>query len=128
MKILIIEDERPAAMELQKLVEHLQPDAKVVAIIPSNEELIAWVESNNWPDLIFSDIELLDGPVFNSLEMLNPRVPIIFTTAYDHYMAEAFDSAGIAYLLKPFNQEQIKRALNKFELLSKSDTDWIKEC
>ena len=120
MKILIIEDEQPAALQLRKLIEQIDSSHSVVGILASNSELIMWASTNPWPDLIFSDIELLDGPVFNSLRKLNPDAPIIFTTAYNNYMAEAFDANGISYLLKPFSEKQLSDAIQKFHRLTGS--------
>lgn len=117
MKILIIEDEQPAALELKRLLEQQNDNYEVLSIMASNEEIVTWSKSNAWPDLIFSDIELLDGPVFQTYKALKPTAPIIFTTAYDQYMANAFESNGIAYLLKPFSETQLAEALKKYDLL-----------
>ena len=126
MDILVIEDEKPAAQELQRLIMSIQPEARLVGHVSSNKELKKWTQSNDWPDLIFSDIELLDGPVFDALSELNPTTPIIFTTAYDHYMEEAFNSTGISYILKPYDTDQVEKAIQKYELISKksNDVDW----
>jgi DNA-binding LytR/AlgR family response regulator len=117
MKILIIEDERPAAEMLKRIVLSEVPEGEVVAILQSNHQLKEWVRNNPWPDLILSDIELLDGTVFNSFKAMRPEAPIIFTTAYDHFMAEAFETSGISYLLKPVKKDDLKRALSKLALL-----------
>lgn len=122
MKILIIEDEQPAALALKETVQQLNGQYEVIDMLASNAELVAWAKANAWPDLILSDIELLDGPVFKSLQTLRPTSPIIFTTAYDHYMAEAFETNGISYLLKPFGEADLKAALNKLALF-KTPTD-----
>lgn len=117
MKVLIIEDEEPAALELHRLLNQQEGKYEVVALLASNKEISEWSKSNPWPDLILSDIELLDGPIFQTYKSLRPTSPIIFTTAYDQYMADAFETNGIAYLLKPFNEFQLSEALRKHKLL-----------
>jgi len=119
MKILIIEDELPAADQLSKAVKAYNAENEIVAMLDSNGAIMEWFQSReNMPDLIFSDIELLDGNVFNSLRQLDLTVPIIFTTAYHQFMTEAFDTSGIAYLLKPINPDSLNKALKKYENLT----------
>ena len=82
--------------------------------------MIKYLNTNGDPDLILSDIELLDGKVFKLYEQYEIQSPIIFTTAYDQYLLEAFQTNGIAYLLKPFSDEELKKALDKYLKLFKS--------
>ncbi len=117
MRILIIEDELPAANRLVDLIHMYDKSIQVVGLVDSNKALVSWVKSNNLPDLIFSDIELLDGQVFQALDNLELSVPIVFTTAYEQYALEAFETNGISYLLKPFEYDGIKKAIEKFKML-----------
>ncbi len=68
-------------------------------------------------DLILSDIELLDGNAFQVLENRPLQCPIIFATAYDQYLLQAFQANGIAYLLKLYNFEQFQEAMHKYKRL-----------
>lgn len=120
MKILIIEDELPAARHLQDLLQSYGDDMELEGPIDSNAALLRWFRQNEPPDLVFSDIELLDGPVFEALAKLELHMPIIFTTAYDQYTLDAFETNGISYLLKPFDGEQLSKAMSKFHALKKS--------
>lgn len=123
MKVLIIEDELPAARRLVGLLKSYDPDIYIVGVLDSNKAIRKWADLNEQPDLIFSDIELLDGQVFDTLSELTLVAPIIFTTAYEQYALDAFDTNGISYLLKPFDLEQVAKAIQKYQSLKLRDTD-----
>lgn len=120
MKVLIIEDEIPAAERLRDMVQKYDPNIEIEGPLDSNEVVINWFGQNPAPNLVFSDIELLDGPVFYSLERIDVGAPIIFTTAYDQYALDAFKTNGISYLLKPFEWEHFSSAMDKFQDLKKN--------
>lgn len=116
LKILLIEDEIPARKKLKRFLEELDTPNIIVAEIDTIEAGIDYLK-NNEVDIIFSDIELLDGTAFEIYNQVSVRCPIIFTTAYDQFWMNAFDTNGIAYLLKPFSKEQFQKAWDKFLLL-----------
>lgn len=120
MKIAIIEDEKLTAKDLAKTITGIDPDAEIVALIPSVEEGISFLKNGPLPDLIFSDIQLGDGLSFQIFEETDCRVPIIFCTAYDEYALRAFRTVGIDYLLKPFSRAPVEKALEKFAALKSS--------
>jgi len=120
MKVLIIEDELPAAKRLASLLKICDEAIEIVGFIDSNEALLTWYQAHAAPDLIFSDIELLDGQVFDGLKQVDWSTPIIFTTAYAQYALEAFDTTGISYLLKPFDEASVQKALGKFQSLKQT--------
>ena len=113
MKIIIIEDEKPAARLLQRKVEKL--GLKVHTLLHSVEESIHWFENNPHPDLIFLDIQLSDGLSFEIFEKINIKSAIIFTTAYDEFALRAFKLNSIDYLLKPIDEEDLEIAIQKFK-------------
>ena len=113
MNLLIIEDEVPAAAQLTAFLARAGHPAPPV--LRSIAKALAWLPAHPPPDLIFSDIELLDGNVFALYEQFPVACPIIFTTAYDQFLLPAFRGNGIAYLLKPFTYEQLTEALRKYE-------------
>ena len=119
MKILIIEDEAPAARRMQRMMEQLRPDWQIVALIGSVSEAISWFSINSQPDLIFMDIELSDGQCFDILSTVQINCPIIFTTAYDAHALRAFETSAIAYLLKPVGEAALEAALAKLTILQK---------
>jgi len=114
MKILLIEDEDPAAKRLQKMLQEAIPDAEVTDNIVSVSSGIKWFKENELPDLIISDIQLSDGLSFEIFKAVEILCPVIFTTAYDQYAIEAFTVNSIDYLLKPIKKEELAAALHKF--------------
>ena len=126
MKALIIEDENVAAQALQSLVQEINPEITVVAILQTIEESVEWFEENPMPDLVFMDIHLADGSSFAIFDKVDITCPIIFTTAYDEYALKAFEVNSIDYLLKPINKADLERALNKYQHLSAASDDLSK--
>jgi two-component system, LytTR family, response regulator len=92
MKILIIEDEYPAADRLQRLLEELSEPTEVVAVLDSVEASVKWLQYQRAPDLILSDIQLSDGLSFEIFEQVLTSSPIVFTTSYDEYANRPFAS------------------------------------
>ncbi len=131
MRVIVIEDEPLASDKLCDFIERYDESIKIGAKLESIKETQKWFRSNMSPDLIFSDIELLDGNVFEFLEKEELTCPIIFTTAYDQFLMQAFEQSGIAYLLKPFNFENFVAAMQKLEKLKKnfavSQLDFLRE-
>lgn len=113
MNIIIIEDEKPAARLLQRKVEKLGLQVKVM--LHSVEEAINWFQNNTHPDLIFLDIQLSDGLSFEIFEAIDIKSAVIFTTAYDEYALRAFKLNSIDYLLKPIDEDDLEVAVNKYK-------------
>ncbi|WP_417428025.1 LytR/AlgR family response regulator transcription factor [Halpernia sp.] len=114
IKTVIIEDEKPAARKLERMLS-LLPDLELVASLSSVEESMDWFKNNSSPDLIFSDIMLGDGMSFEIFEKFPVKSFIIFTTAYDQYTLKAFKLNSIDYLLKPILQEDLEKSIDKFK-------------
>lgn len=112
MNILIIEDEQSSADRLRRMLE---TDHKIVGVCASNAEVRAFFAADTPTDvdLILSDIQLGDGLSFESLRTVPTAIPVIFTTAYDHYAVQAFRFNSIDYLLKPIDCEELRAALDK---------------
>jgi len=117
MRVLIIEDERKAAQELQFLLLSLRPEWTIVDTLPSAADAIEWFSENRSPDLIFSDIQLADDVCFQIFKKVKISCPIIFCTAYDEYAIRAFETNGIDYLLKPIDKARLEFSLNKLDTL-----------
>lgn len=117
MKIVIIEDEIPAAERLEKLIINLQPAAEVLIVLDSVKRAVEWFSQNKVYDLVFMDIHLADGLSFNIFQKVKIVKPIIFTTAYDEYALEAFEVNSIDYLLKPISESRLQKSFAKVELL-----------
>jgi DNA-binding LytR/AlgR family response regulator len=117
MKILIIEDEAPAARRLAGLVRDARPDAEILEIIDSVESAAKWLAAHRSPDLIFMDIQLADGLSFDIFGRVEVKAPVIFTTAYDEYALKAFKVNSVDYLLKPVDPEELSNSLRKLQTL-----------
>ena len=115
MKVLIIEDEEPAAQKLSRQLKSIEPDIEIVDTLVSIEESVSWLKKHTAPDLIFMDIHLSDGSSFEIFKEVKIDAPIIFTTAYDQYAVQAFKVNSIDYLLKPITKEDLVQSLNKFK-------------
>ena len=113
MNVLLLEDETLAAERLQNLLIEIDPQLNMVAQLKSVESAVNWLRTNPHPDLILSDIRLLDGLSFEIFQQVTVTVPVIFTTAYDQYAIKAFEVNSVDYLLKPIQREKLKSALDK---------------
>lgn len=114
MKILIIEDETHAALELQRLLRQCISNPDIRGVIDNVEDAVSFLSSGPTLDLIFLDIYLADSVSFEIFQRVRVDIPVIFTTAYDEYAIEAFDLNSIDYLLKPIREDRLKKALDKF--------------
>ncbi|MEE1962641.1 two component transcriptional regulator, LytTR family [Flagellimonas taeanensis] len=113
MNVIIIEDEKPAARRLARLLADL--DMEVSTMLHSVDESIEWFQNNPHPDLIFLDIQLSDGLSFEIFDVVDVKSAIIFTTAYDEYALQAFKLNSIDYLLKPIDDEELESAVKKYK-------------
>ncbi|MEZ4875910.1 MAG: LytTR family DNA-binding domain-containing protein [Flavobacteriaceae bacterium] len=112
MNVIIIEDEKPSARRLERMLE--RQNVSVQTMLHSVAESIAWFQENAHPDLIFLDIQLSDGLSFELFEAVTIKSAIIFTTAYDEYALQAFKLNSIDYLLKPIDEEELAVAVQKY--------------
>lgn len=113
MNVLIIEDEKPSARRLSRMLQKLE--VEVNEMLHSVEEAIDWFKNNQHPDLIFLDIQLSDGLSFEIFEAVEVQSAIIFTTAFDEYALQAFKLNSIDYLLKPIDEDELEAAVKKFK-------------
>lgn len=116
MTVLIIEDEELAANTLATMLGAINPQIKVLAVLGTVESAVNWLQQQR-ADLIFMDIHLGDGESFAIFEQVPINSPVIYTTAYDQYTLKAFKNQGIDYLLKPFDEEDIRASLAKLASL-----------
>ena len=123
MKVLIIEDERPASRRLIRLLKEIDPEIKVINVLESVEQSVNWLFEYRSSELIFMDIQLEDGLCFEIFEKIRIKTPVIFITAYDEYALKAFKVNSIDYLLKPIDRKDIQKALDKLKLLNSDSTN-----
>ncbi len=113
MDILIIEDEERNANRLIRLLKRIDPAFRINGPLASISEVMSYLQTGTYPDLILADIRLSDGLSFEALKEAPTSVPIIFTTAYDEYAIQAFKYNSIDYLLKPIDAAELSEAIQK---------------
>jgi len=117
MRVVIIEDEAPAATRLAKLLHTITDEIEVLKKIESVEAAVKYLESGINIDLIFMDIQLADGLSFDIFQQTQVKPPVIFTTAFDQYTLKAFKVNSIDYLLKPIDENELEQAVDKYRKL-----------
>ncbi|MBC7950005.1 MAG: response regulator transcription factor [Chitinophagaceae bacterium] len=127
MRVIIIEDEKPAAEKLLKAIEKVDPSIEVAAVLHTVKASVEWLEQNPMPGLLFMDIELGDGLSFKIFEKVAVTSPVIFCTAFDEYWQEAFEHNSIDYLLKPIKQDKLETALKKYDKLKQHFTSSLQQ-
>ena len=122
-RVIIVEDETAAVVNLRSMLAAIEPEAEVVAVLESVEEAVEYFSKDAVADVVFMDIHLADGDSFRIFQSVDIDIPIIFTTAYDEYALEAFKVNSVDYLLKPFKEEELRRAIDKLCRLTKLERD-----
>ena len=121
MKALIVEDEILAQQTLKRALTRNFTDIEVVAVIESVKGTLEWLRTpGNTADIIFMDVELQDGSCFEIFKHETITAKVIMTTAYDKYAVKAFEAGSIDYLLKPFDDEALLRAVSRCRASSDS--------
>jgi two-component system, LytTR family, response regulator len=116
MKVVIIEDEIPAAEKLERYLQKYDPAIETIARLNSVSSSVAWLRENqNAADLIFMDIQLIDGMSFQIFQQVDVKKPVIFTTAFNEFALDAFKVNSIDYLLKPLTFTDLSASLKKLE-------------
>ncbi len=115
MTAVIVEDEIPAGIRLERLLN--QYEFQVLVVLNSVKKATAWLKENKHPDVVFMDIKLRDGNCFEILDKVKIESKIVFTTAFDEYALNAFNYNSIDYLLKPIDESKLNRLLEKIETL-----------
>jgi DNA-binding LytR/AlgR family response regulator len=124
LHIVIVEDEAATARNLARLLCAINGKIVIAATIPSVTESVAWFsEHPHSYNLIFMDIRLADGISFDIFKQVAITTPVIFVTAYNDYALPAFRNNGIDYILKPFDEQEIARALQKYHSFFSSNPD-----
>lgn len=114
---LIIEDEKTASDNLVRLLKLTREPVNILCVLDSVQESIAWFRNHPLPDLVFMDIQLKDGNSFSIFEKVSVSSPIVFITAFDTYLVNAFEQNSIEFLLKPVEEASILHAIHKYKNL-----------
>ena len=117
LSTIIIEDERPSRESLLQTLARISADVNLLATITSVQEGINYLSEPRNADIIFSDVQLPDGLSFEIFRHCTVDSPVIFITAFDEFMMNAFEYNGIDYLLKPVDEKELDKALKKYNML-----------
>src|SRR5512138_518783 len=128
MKLLIVDDEPPARDRLRRLLAEIE-DCEVVAEAANGEEALS-VCGELKPDVVLLDVRMpgLSGiQVARHIDSLEDPPAVIFTTAYDQYAVDAFETEAVGYLLKPVRKEKLAHALRHAGRISPSRLQKVAE-
>lgn len=111
----IIEDEPLGARSLEAMLKTSYPNFEVKRFARTLQEAKDAFGDKNI-SLYFTDIELLDGNIFEVLRDLNLEKSkyLVFTTAYEEFGAKAFSYPALHYLMKPVNPIELAKAIARY--------------
>lgn len=121
MRVLVVDDERPARERLVHMLSSMQ-DMEPVGEATNGMEAVQLVQSVR-PDVVLMDIRMpgMDGlEASRHLAEMEEPPAIIFTTAYSEHALEAFDAHAVGYLVKPIRQERLEQSLGKSQKLTQA--------
>lgn len=116
IKVVIIEDETILSDHITSLLDKYCSSVNFVVecTAESVKDAVCWLNEHDSPDLIFMDVNLSDGSCFDILNKVKVTSPIIYTTAFDEHVIEAFRTSAVSYLLKPITEKDFYNAIVKF--------------
>ena len=118
MRLLIVDDERPARDRLRRMLA-LEPGIDAVEEAVDALQALARLRAGAapMPDALLLDVDM---PELSGIELAaalpaagSPAPLVVFVTAHDDYALRAFDAEAVDYLLKPFDQARLQRALER---------------
>lgn len=119
---IIIEDERIIADELKRMLRKTSPEIEVLASFATVKDSVEYFSTSKPPDIIFSDVQLPDGLSFDIFSQVDIESPVVFITAYDKFIINAFEHNGIDYLMKPVDERDLEKAVTRYKTLEKHFT------
>jgi two-component system, LytTR family, response regulator len=113
IRVVIADDEPLARNRVRRLLSG-EKDIEIVAECKNGREVVAALELHR-PELVFLDVEMPEMDGFGVIEQVGPeQMPVVvFVTAYDQYAVQAFETHALDYLLKPFDEERFRKALQR---------------
>ncbi len=119
MEVIILEDEQIAAKRLKRMLEDLDMGIQVVEIFESIQDTAQYLLSTERdPEVLFVDIQVVDGNSMELFEIIEVKPKVIFTTAHDEYAVLAFRKNALDYLLKPIKKDELREAVSKARTIS----------
>ena len=116
MNILVLDDQPNSTDLLKKMLLEIAPDKKIVGSCQTIEQAVKWLNEHEYPDLSISNVQLPDGLSFNIFRSLERKIPVIYMCAFDKYALDAFKVQGLHYLLKPVKQNELKDAIERYNV------------
>ena len=120
MKVLVVDDETPARRRLERMLDEMDECVMCGEAANGNEALVLAEQTR--PDVLLLDIRMpgMDGlEAAQHLQSMEEPPAIIFTTAYNDYALQAFDTHAVDYLLKPIRRERLVDALQNAQRLTR---------
>jgi two-component system LytT family response regulator len=113
IRVLIAEDEPLARERIRSLLEE-EPDVQIVAECADGRSAVESIRASD-PDLVFLDVNMPELNGFEVLRDVGPdnMPPVVFVTAYDHFAVQAFDAHALDYVLKPFDEDRFRTAVER---------------
>lgn len=124
ISVIIIDDELRARILLEKMLEEICPDVKVVALCENLQNGVKAIRSLK-PNIVFLDIEMPNHSGLELFDFFNDNeinFSVIFTTAYNQYAIQAFKFSAVDYLLKPIELSDLENAISLYKKKIKKDT------
>lgn len=118
-KAILIEDESLASQYFIAKLRTVARDVEVETTLTNVADSIRYLSAGTTADVIFSDVQLRDGLSFSIFENVALNLPVVFITAYDKFLVNAFEHNAIDYLLKPVSDEDLLKAVTKYRKLEK---------
>lgn len=113
MDVIIVDDEIAVRKSITRFLREYFPEINIVATAGNLNEALEAIRKHQ-PRLLFLDVELPDGTGFELLESI-PDIgfKVIFITGHQEYALAAIKVSALDYILKPFEQEELKKAVQK---------------
>ena len=113
IRVLVAEDEPLARERIRSLLDD-ESDIEVVAECPDGRTAIQAIRQHR-PDLVLLDVNMPERTGFEVIEAIGPDTmpPVIFVTAYDQFAVQAFDAHALDYVLKPFDEDRFRTAVER---------------
>jgi two-component system LytT family response regulator len=126
MKVIIVDDEPTVRNTIIALLKEQFPEIEIISSVGSVKEGYHAISRHN-PELLFLDVELPDGNGFDLLKKISPiNFKVIFITGHQEYALDAIKVSALDYILKPFETEELQRAVEKARQAINHDEEKLK--
>ena len=127
MKALILEDELIATNRLKRIISDVDKSIEILASFESVYDMAQYMLTHPMPDILFLDVQVMDGLSFELFDIIDIQSAVIFTTAFDEYAVQAFRKNAVDYLLKPIKKADLSEALKRVKKIRHSQIELIEK-